>query len=120
MKAASSAQVHILVMAARMYAEDYGALPETTDSDRVRRVLSPWYLKDESDYYSRRTGRPHGWNPHLSRKKLSQIADPGRLVACYEAEPAPDGKRVVAFLNGTERRVAEAEWRRLKSESGIP
>ena len=63
------------------------------------------------------TGQNYMTNPLLSQRWTGEFKSP--LAALYEAKPASDGKRAVAFTNGVVRRVSAAEWTKIKKVSKI-
>ena len=103
-----------------MYAQDYDeVLPPMKDAATMKKSLMP-YVKSEQIFISPITKDAYRPNPILSGKKLAHIANPAAMVSIYEASPAPDGTRGVAFVDGHAKRIKEAEWPRLKQASKIP
>lgn len=58
-------------------------------------------------------------NQSLSFKTESEFDRTYEIAAFYEASPAPDGTRAVAYLDGHVRREQETNWPRIREASGI-
>jgi len=109
-----------LALAVVMYATDYSdTLPDLTEAEAAKKVLNE-YVKDESVFYYPDTGQPYVPNAALSGKPTADIADPARAVVFYEANPADDGTRGAAFVDGHAARLDQGRWEEVKKESGIP
>ena len=59
-------------------------------------------------------------NPNLSGIHQGEITQPTQMVVAYEATPAPDGSRGVAFYDGHAMRVQEAKWKELAKACKLP
>jgi len=57
---------------------------------------------------------PYQTNIALTGHKLADFPNPGETVLVFEAQPWPDGKRGVAYLDGHVRFVPAAEWEKLQ------
>lgn len=56
------------------------------------------------------TKEPYQVNTRLADKRSTQLSNPARIVAIYEAKPGTDNKRGVVFLDGHVERVPESNW----------
>ena len=99
-------------------ADNEDVMPDMTDTVAVLDELGA-YVRNEEVFFQPETGQAYGINSSLSQKRLAEVADPVSIAVFYEEEPGGDGKRGVAFLDGHAARVGEAEWEKVKAESGI-
>jgi hypothetical protein len=109
-----------LALAFLMYTQDYdGRLPPMEDPVAMKRALLP-YVKWEAAFVHPISDEPYQPNSSLSQRVLASIAEPETVVACYEAHPTTPETRGVVFLDGSAKRVPEADWPDRKRASGIP
>ena len=102
-----------------MYVQDYDeVLPPMQTPAKTQELLQP-YLKNTEIFRNAETGEPFIPNPVLSGKKYAHIANPASFVMYYEASPAPDGTRGVAFLDASVKRIREEDWPRIARASKI-
>jgi hypothetical protein len=87
-------------------------MPPLKDPLKAKKVLMP-YIKNESVFKN-----PGGWtylpNPNLSGYRLAKVSSPANMPLYFEAAPAKDFTRAVAFCDGHVKRIGEAEWQKLK------
>ena len=101
------------------YTQDYDEVLPTVKSDaEVKKALLP-YCKSEALFEHPGTHEPYHYNLILSEHKLAHIEAPAQMVAFYEASPAHDGLRGVAFLDGHCKRLTPDEWAVAKRDSKI-
>jgi prepilin-type processing-associated H-X9-DG protein len=109
-----------IAIAVLMYTQDYDEnFPPMSSAASAEKALLP-YIKNKDVFVSPLTGEPYRPNPALSRKSLAALEKPAETVLYYEASPAQDKTRGVAFVDGHVRRIPEIEWEHLKRKSGIP
>jgi hypothetical protein len=109
-----------LALGVLMYCQDYDeTLPPMRDAASLKRTVLP-YVKSESLFRSPTSGQPFLPNPHLAGRRLSQLGQPSGAVMLYSAAPGPDGRRVVARLDGTVRTVGAEEWKKLAHSQRLP
>lgn len=104
-----------IATAALIYSSDYDDLfPAANSSDEFKKNVMP-YLKNEEVF---KTGNPNGsrflYNVKLSGVFAGVVDDPGQTILVYESAPWPDGKRTVAFADGSAKRVSTEEWKKLE------
>lgn len=93
-----------------LYVQEHDEVfPPMKDAATARKALRS-YIRSESVFAQPETKRPYIPNAWLSGKSLAMMAKPGEIVAFYEADPAEDGMRGVAFADGSARRVSAEEW----------
>jgi len=109
-----------MAIATLMYSQDWDeVLPPMKDAATARKALMP-YCKNEAIFIDPRTNEPYHVNVAASRKKEASIDSPSEFVLFYEATPARDGKRAVAFADGHVKRILDPEWEMLRRKSGMP
>jgi hypothetical protein len=107
-----------LAMSLQMYSIDYDVMPPMDQPDAFRKALDE-YVESKDIFLDPETGEPYALNTTLSGKKLADISDAKSMVAIYQAKAGKDGLRGAAFVDGSTKRVSEAEWGELKKKSGI-
>jgi prepilin-type processing-associated H-X9-DG protein len=107
-----------VALAIQMFMADYDTTPPMKTPEAFRGALDE-YVKNQDVFKDPETGEYYAINTSISDKSMSEITDPGKIVAVYEAQPGDDGKRGVAFLDGHVQRVSDDEWKRLRDASGI-
>jgi hypothetical protein len=121
-KAASSlSNLQQLGLALLMYCSDYDeVLPKAMGKpDAMQKALYP-YTKNNELFKNPMTGTLYLSNAILAKKKVDHIKYPSQMVTFYESEPASDGTRGVAFLDGHAKRLTASEWASVKKTSKIP
>lgn len=109
-----------LGLALAMYAADNDdVLPRMDTAEAFQRALEE-YVESKNTFADPESGELFALNPTLSGKKLSDVEDPSNTIAVYQPRPGKDGKRGVALVDGSTRRLSETEWEELKAKSGIP
>lgn len=98
-------------LAAIMYSIDYDdVLPYVQGTDQFRQVTSPYY-KDDSIWKS---ANPNGggfrFAMNLAGVSVESVERPSEAPLAYEANPWPDGKRCVVFVDGHAKRMTREEW----------
>lgn len=109
-----------LGQALRMYMNDNDMrMPLMMDADTLRGALTP-YAPNEGAFVQPETKKAYLPNPILSSKTYAEVEKYATyMIAVYEDGPAADGTRGVVFVNGSTKRVTEAEWERLRKASKI-
>ena len=82
-------------------------------------VLKASLKADEKLYFPPGSKEAYQFNSSLSNVGLGDIPNTALMALVYEANPAPDGKRAVAYLDGHTERVTEVKWAAVKKASGI-
>ncbi len=119
-EASSVSNLKQVALGALMYMQDYDeALPPMKDAASAKKALYP-YVKNEAIFKDPRTGESYHVNPGASRKHLATIEIPAEFVLFYEAAPASDGTRAVAFADGHVKRISETDWPQVKRRSRMP
>jgi hypothetical protein len=109
-----------LGVALRQYVQDHdNTLPPLRDSVKMKKALEP-YTRNTIVFADPKTHDAYRTNPVLSEQLMENFTTPGETIAFYEAKPADDGTRSVLLLDGTARRVKDAEWIKLKQKSKLP
>ena len=110
----SRSNLEQLSAAVMSYADEHDcALPDLSDTDSIREALRD-YVESDDVFLDPRTSRPYGVNSALSRKQCLDMEYSGDPVLFYEAAPAEDGGRNVAFAGGHVVRVSAGRWREIK------
>ena len=115
-----------LALSVLSYADYHeGLLPPLQDPAAMAEALQRYHdaggYRDVREFLTDPVGgRLYQPNPTLASRKWRAIPRPERMVMLYEAAPAEDGKRAVAFVDAHCKRVTKEEWSRLKRESMIP
>ncbi len=110
-------QLKRLNAALLMYAQDHDdAYP---DAATWQHDLAPQVGTDDL-FHHPLTGEAYGYNPRLSKKTQKSLAHPAEIAVLYEAQPAEDGQRAVAFADGHVVRVPDTKWAEIRRTSGIP
>lgn len=94
-------------------------LPPMRSAASTQKALFP-FVRDSAVFQQPRTHEPYLPNTSLSGRTLASFNSPSDMVTYYEAVPAPDGTRGVAFLDGHVKRIHESEWPALKAASHVP
>ena len=81
---------------------------------------APAGIKNNSTLLEPGSGQPYQANVTLSYKSLAAIERPAETAAFWEANPAEDGRRGVAFVDGHVKRVPEGEWPQILKASTLP
>ncbi|MBV9471072.1 MAG: hypothetical protein JO316_08005 [Abitibacteriaceae bacterium] len=116
---ASMDNLRELGAALKNYIEDNDdTLPPMKDAATAKAALKPY--GSESVFVHPATKEAYRPNPVLSIKKLAHITNPAAMVAFFEANATPDGRRALLFLDGHVKRIKEAEWPQVKRASKIP
>lgn len=100
-----------LALAGLMYSNDWDDLnPYVQSTSQFKTVTMP-YLKSEAPWT---TGNPNGsrflFAMNLAGVNSEAVDRPGEAPFIYESKPWPDGRRVVAFLDGHAKMVTPDEW----------
>lgn len=117
--AISGGNLKELGAALKNYIEDNDdTLPPMKDAATAKAALKPY----SNDAIFTQPGTKAAYLPNsvLSGKKLAHITNPAAMVAFYEANPGPDDRRALLFLDGHVKRIKEAEWPQVKRASKIP
>jgi len=116
----SRSNLEQLATAVMSYAEKHDcALPDLSDMDSIKEVLCD-YVESDDVLLNPRTGKPYGVNSALSRKRCVDTEYFFDAVLFYEAAPAEDGGRNVAFAGGHVARVSADRWREIKPSPATP
>jgi len=107
-----------LAMSLQMYSIDYDVMPPMEEPSAFRSALDE-YVESKDVFLDSESGEPYALNATLSGKKMADISDAKSMVAIYQPKAGKDGLRGVGFVDGSARRVSEAEWEELKKKSGI-
>jgi prepilin-type processing-associated H-X9-DG protein len=95
-----------------MYTSDYDDITPFAQSTTAVQYVTYPYIKS-LDLWS--TGNPNNsrflYNTSIGGVAMSDIPEPMNTVMFYESAPWPDGRRVVAFVDGHARVLTDAEWR---------
>lgn len=109
-----------LALGVMMYLQDYDEVfPPMKSAAALKKSVKP-YVKNERIFVQPDTKQPYLPNPRLARKELAKVKSPAKMAMLYEASPAPDGTRGVAFADGHVKRIPETDWPALKKSSGVP
>jgi hypothetical protein len=108
-----------LTRAVQMYVGDWAVIPTVTTPRLLKAELSvPTYVSAIADFHDV-AGRPFAGSPALSGRRMRSL--PGsRQVLFYESAPGPNGSRLVAFTDGSVRRVKREPWASLRRTCGAP
>ncbi|MCJ7752260.1 MAG: hypothetical protein MUQ65_14430, partial [Armatimonadetes bacterium] len=116
----SRSNLEQLAAAVMSYAEKHDcAFPDLSDTDSLRETLRD-YVESDDVFLDPRTRKPYGINSALSRKQCLDMEYSGDPVLFYEAAPAQDGGRNVAFAGGHVARVSPDIWREIKPSPATP
>jgi len=119
-EAASVSNLKQLGLAMSQYMQDSDEkLPPMQSAAVTKKAIFPFVKSDDVFQYPQ-THEPYLPNTSLSGRSLASFNSPSDMVIYYEAVPAPDGTRGVAFLDGHVKRIPESEWPALKSASHVP
>ena len=109
-----------LAVAVQMYASDNDeTLPPTADMDGFRKAIGE-YVDSPDVFVDPDSGEPYALNPTVSGKRVREIEDPKNTIVIYQPKPGKDGRRGVALLEGSTRRLSDDQWNDLKAKSNIP
>lgn len=109
-----------LGLALDQYIQDYDEkLPPMKTAAIAKKVLYP-YAKTDSVFEQPQTHTLFQPNTSLSGRSLASFDTPASMVIYYEDAPEADGLRAVLFLDGHVRRLADADWQRVKTASHVP
>jgi hypothetical protein len=110
----------LVAIALDMFASDHdGVFPPMDKPEAFRKALDE-YVENAEIFKDPDTKEYYAINPTLSGKKLKEIKNPAEIIAVYQSKPGKDGKRGVAFVDGSIKRLTGAEWTDLKVKSNIP
>ena len=113
----SDSNLRQVALAIAMYAQDYDStLPPMKTYAKFKEAVMP-YVKNEAFFQNPISKEDFVLNDILSSHKLAHIINPTEFAAIYEANPAPDGTRVVGYVDGHIKRVDAAEWQLVKRRS---
>ncbi len=115
----SSSNLKQLGIAVMQYSQEYDEIYPPMESMYVLKKAVLPYVKSEELFRQPSNRKFYVPNVALSRKSLSSIKQPSRTAAIYEADFGSDGKRGVGFADGHVKRVTQAEWTKIKKDSGI-
>lgn len=119
-KEATVSDMKQLGLAFIQYTQDYDEkLPPMKTAAAAKTALFP-YAKSDSVFEQPQTHALFQPNTSLSGRSLATFNDPASMVIYYEAAPEDDGQRAVLFLDGHVKRMADADWQRVKSASHVP
>jgi prepilin-type processing-associated H-X9-DG protein len=107
---------NMTLAAMEYYQEKNNIYPDMRNSGTVQKALLPFRQKNAT-FFDPITKLPYLPNPFLSHKSANSVHDPNMMILFYEARPASDGTRGVAFADGHAAAVLEREWPRLKRMS---
>lgn len=98
-----------------LYASDYDdVFPYAQSTTAVKWVTYP-YIKNESIWTNPNPdGAEYRFNIAIGGVHLPAIESPSQTVLVYESRPWPDGRRGVAFTDGSARLVAADQWQELE------
>lgn len=94
-----------------MYASDFDdVFPWPQSTSKAQEVIAP-YLKNDRLW---ETGNPESsrflFNMNLGGVSIVDIDSPAETPMLYESKPWPDGRRIVAFADGSARIVQAESW----------
>lgn len=119
-KEATVSDLKQLGLAFSQYTQDYDEkLPPMKSAAVAKKALSP-YVKQDAVFEQPQTHTLFQPNASLSGRSLASFDDPSSMVVYYEAAPEDDNLRAVLFLDGHVKRLADADWQRVKSASHVP
>ena len=119
-KQATVSDMKQLGLAFLQYTQDYDEkLPPLKTAEIAKTALYP-YAKSDSVFEQPQTHALFQPNTSLSGRSLATFNSPSTMVVYYEAAPEDDGLRAVLFLDGHVKRLADADWQRVKSASHVP
>lgn len=98
--------------------ENDGLLPKMNNVQELQSILAD--RVDSSYFVHPETSEAYQINSSLSGKNLSDISNPQDILVFYEAKPASDGTRGVSFLDGSVKRIADADWNSIQQKSKLP
>jgi len=101
-----------------MYAADYDKYPPMKTPQAFRSALEE-YVKDAAVFKDPTTGTFFALNTGLSEMPTSSVKEEAKTVVAYQEKAGTDGKRSVAFANGSVKSLAEKEWMEAKTASGM-
>lgn len=100
-----------VALAAIMYANDYDdVFPYVQSTSSAQSVLLP-YVKNPTTFFAADGRTRFVFNMAVAGVEMPRIERPGDVVLWYEERPASDGRRAVAFADGSARRLGPEEWR---------
>lgn len=93
-----------------------GTIPPMSNFVAFKNAVAPYVksavsLRNDKPFYS--------LNAVLSGKKMAHISAPRDMIALYETEGDANGARLVAFLDGSVRKLDAKEWLKYKRGSKI-
>ncbi len=110
---ASTANLKQIATAVAIYVQEYDQyLPPMASMGQMKAAIAA-YTKDQSISTNPLTDEFYESNPNLSLLPRSQITNPASTILVREAEPDATGNRRIAFVDGTVKRFAEAQWKTL-------
>lgn len=119
-KEATVSNMKQLGLAFIQYTQDYDEkLPPMKTAAVAKKALYP-YVKSDSIFEQPQTHILFQPNTSLSGRSLASFNNPSSMVIYYEAAPEDDGLRAILFLDGHVKRVADADWQRLRTASHVP
>lgn len=118
-EAASASNLKQIALAFTRYTQDNDEkLPPMQNAAITKKAIFP-YVKNDNVFQYPQTHEPYLPNTSLSGRTLASFDSPSAMVIYYEAVPAPDGTRGVAFLDGHVKRIPESQWPALKAASHV-
>jgi len=113
-----AANLKSVARAVETYAVDYDMYPPMKTPQAFRSALEE-YVKDVAAFKDPTTGTFFALNTGLSEKPTSRVTEPAKTVVAYQEKAGKDGKRSVAFADGSVKSLAEKEWTEAKTASGL-
>ncbi len=117
---ASTSNLKQIGLALLQYTQDYDEVLPPLKNAAVAKTAIYLYVKSDATFLEPPANVPYQPNTSLSHRKLASFQDPASMVVYYEAAPQSDGLRAVLFLDGHIKRLADADWQRVKSASHVP
>ena len=117
---ASTSNLKQIGLALIQYTQDYDEVLPPMKSAAVTKAAIYPYVKSDAVFQEPPANVPYQPNTSLSHRKLASFQDPASMAVYYEPAPQSDGLRAVLFLDGHVKRLANADWQRVKSASHVP
>lgn len=101
-------------IALQLYIADFDdRLPQAAPNAKVLEILDP-HVKDKSYFLSvNPMGGRFLFNAHMAGMTMPKLPYPAETIVFYDERPWPDGRRLVAFLDGHVAFVSPERWREL-------
>ncbi len=117
---ASTSNLKQIGLALLQYTQDYDEVLPPMKSAAVTKAAIYPYVKSDAVFQEPPTNVAYQPNTSLSHRKLASFQDPASMVVYYEPTLQSDRLRAVLFLDGHVKRLADADWQRVKSASHVP